>query len=203
MKMKKMLIAAVCAAVMTGGAQEAALVEDVLPPAEGWSPFGLAFLPVRYLQFPGPGSDVDGLRIGFTVGHNRQVNGIDFGTIGSWTDGELNGLSCSGIYKYCGGATFGIHLTSVVNYSSGELNGCQLSLVNSSYAANGLQVGMVNYVSEGSGFQLGLFNLAGSFRGLQIGLVNTAMNYGGIQIGLGNVIGESPLTACVLFNAWF
>ena len=201
--MKKMLIAAVCAAAMTAGAQETKLIEDVLPPAEGWSPIGIAFLPVQYLQFPGPGSDVDGLRIGLTVGHNRQVNGIDFGTIGSWADGEINGLSCSGVFRCCGGAEFGIHLTSVVNYSSGELNGCQLSLVNSSYGAYGLQLGVVNYVSAGGGLQLGVFNLAESFQGLQIGLVNTAMNYSGIQIGLGNIIGESPLTACVFFNAWF
>ena len=201
--MKRMLIAAMCAAAMTAGAQETKLIEDAPPPAEGWSPIGIAFLPVRYLQFPGSGSDVDGLRLGLTVGHNRQVNGIDFGTIGSWADGEINGLSFSGIYRCCGGATFGIHLTSAANYSSGELNGCQLSLVNSSYAANGFQLGLVNYVSSGSGFQLGIFNLAETFRGLQIGLVNTAMNYGGIQIGLGNIIGESPLTACVLFNALF
>ena len=201
--MKKLLIAAVCAALMTGGAQETKLIEDMLPPAEGWSPLGFAILPVRYLQFPGPGSDVDGLRIGLTVGHNRQVNGIDIGPIGSWTDGEINGLSCSGLYRCCGGATFGLHLTSVANYASGPLNGGQLALANIAYGVNGLQLGLVNYVSEGSGVQLGLVNLAETFRGLQLGLINTAMNYSGVQIGLGNIIGESPLTACVLFNAWF
>jgi hypothetical protein len=201
--MKKMLIVAVCAVVMTGEAKETQLFDESLPPAEGWSPVGFAFVPMRYFQFPGAGSDVDGLRIGLTVGHNRQVDGIDIGAIGSWTDGELNGLSCSGIYKYCGGATFGIHLSSTVNYASGRLNGSQFSLVNSAYGVNGLQVGLVNYVSEGNGCQLGVFNLAETLRGVQLGLVNTAMNCSGIQIGLGNIIGESPLTACVFFNAWF
>ena len=201
--MKKLLIAAVCAVVMTGVAQETHLIEDSLPPAEGWSPIGFAFAPARYFQFPGAGSDVNGLRMGLTVGHNREVNGIDIGALGSWTDGEINGLSCSGLYTYCGGATFGIHLTSVMNYASRRLNGSQFAVVNSAYDISGLQVGLVNYVSEVNGCQLGVFNLAETFRGVQIGLVNTAMNGSGIQIGLGNVIGESPLTACVFFNAWF
>lgn len=201
--MKKMLIVAVCAVAMTGVAQEVTLVDEALPPAKGWSPLGFAFAPVQYLQFPGEGSDVDGLRIALTVGHNRQVNGIDIGAIGSWADGEINGLSFSGLFKCYGGAEFGLHFSSVVNYSSGPLNGIQFALVNSSYCANGFQAGVVNYVSEGGGLQLGLFNMAETFGGLQIGLVNTAMNYSGIQIGIGNIIGESPLTACVLFNAWF
>ncbi len=201
--MKKLLIAAACAVAMMGMAKETHLIEDSLPPAEGWSPIGFAFAPARYFQFPGTGCDVDGLRLGLTVGHNRQVNGIDFGALGSWTDGEINGLSCSGLYTYCGGATFGIHLTSVMNYASGRLNGSQFAVVNSAYDISGLQVGLVNYVSEVNGCQLGVFNLAETFRGVQIGLVNTAMNGSGIQIGLGNVIGESPLTACVFFNAWF
>ena len=201
--MKKMLLAAVCAVAMAGVAQEVTLVDEALPPAKGWSPLGFAFAPVRYLQFPGEGSDVDGLRIALTVGHNRQVNGVDIGAIGSWADGEINGLAFSGLFKCCGGAEFGLHFSSVVNYSSGPLNGIQIALVNSSYCANGLQVGVVNYVSEGGGLQLGLFNMAETLGGLQIGLVNTAMDYSGIQIGLGNIIGESPLTACVFFNAWF
>ena len=201
--MKKLLIATVCVVAMMVGAQEVTLVDEALPSAKGWSPLGFAFAPVRYLQFPGEGSDVDGLRIALTVGHNRQVNGIDIGAIGSWADGEINGLAFSGLFKCCGGAEFGLHFSSVANYSSGPLNGIQIALVNSSYCANGLQAGIVNYVSEGSGLQLGLFNMAETFGGLQIGLVNTAMNYSGIQIGIGNIIGESPLTACVFFNAWF
>ena len=201
--MKRLLIATVCAVAMTVGAQEVTLVDEALPPAKGWSPIGFAFAPVQYLQFPGAGSDVDGLRLALTVGHNREVNGIDLGTIGSWTDGEINGLSFSGLFKCCGGATFGLHLSSMVNYSSGPLDGVQLALVNSAYDADGLQLGLVNYVSEGSGIQFGLFNMAETFHGLQFGIVNTAMNYRGIQIGLGNIIGESPLTACVFFNAWF
>jgi len=201
--MKTLLFAAACAVMMAGHAKESALIDEDLPPADGWSLLGFAFMPVTYFQFPGTASDVDGLRLGLTVGRNHQVNGIDIGTIGSWADGEINGLSCSGIYKQCGGATFGIHLSSTINYASGRLNGCQVSLVNSSYRINGLQLGLVNYVSEGSGCQVGTFNLAESMRGVQVGLVNMAMDYSGIQIGLGNIIGESPLTACVFMNVWF
>ena len=201
--MKKLLMAAVCAAMMTGGAEETKLIDNVLPPAEGWSPIGFALLPAPYFQFPGVRRDVHGLRIGVTAGHNREVNGIDVGAIGSWADGEINGLSCSGLFRYCGGAAFGIHLSSVVNYASERVNGAQLALVNSAYGAAGLQIGLVNYALEGNGCQLGLFNMAETFRGLQLGLVNTTMNCSGVQIGIGNIIGESPLTACVFFNAWF
>ena len=201
--MKKLLVAAFCAAAIAAGAEETRLIEDALPPATGWSPVGFAFLPVRHLQFPGVGSDVDGLRFAMTAGHNREVNGIDFGLIGSWADGEINGVSISGLAKCSGGAAFGVHLAAALNYASGDLTGIQLALVNSAYRVNGLQVGMVNFESEGSGFQVGVFNMAESFHGLQVGLVNMAMNYRGIQVGLGNIIGESPLTACVFFNAWF
>lgn len=201
--MKTLLFAAACAVVMAGQAKETTLIDEAMPAADGWSPIGFAFLPATYLQFPGATSDVDGLRLGLTVGHNRQVSGIDIGAIGCWADGGINGLSFSGIYKQCGGAAFGIHFSSVMNYASGQLNGCQFSLVNSAYCINGLQLGLVNYVSEGNGFQFGAFNLAETVRGVQIGLVNTTMNCSGIQIGLGNIIGESPLTACVLMNVWF
>jgi len=201
--MKTLLFAAACAVVMAGHAKEANLIDEALPSADGWSLFGIAFLPATYFQFPGTASDVDGLRLGLTVGRNRQVNGIDIGAIGSWADGEINGLSCSGLYKQCGGAAFGIHMASAMNYASGRLNGCQASLVNSAYCVNGLQLGLVNYVSEGNGLQIGAFNIAETLRGIQIGLVSATMNCSGVQIGLGNIIGESPLTACVFLNAWF
>jgi len=203
MTMKKLLIAALCAAAMTGGAQETKLIDEAQLPAEGWSPVGFAFAPVRYLQYPGTRCDVDGLQLGLTLGHYREINGIDIGTMGSWADGELNGLSFSGVCKYCGGASFGLHFSSVMNYASGDVNGAQLAVVNSAYGVNGFQVGMVNFVSEGNGGQLGVFNMAETLRGFQVGLVNMAMNCSGIQVGLGNIIGESPLTACVFFNAWF
>lgn len=201
--MKKLLIAAMCAAVFTCGAEETQLVDEALPPAEGWSPIGFAILPVQYLQFPGDGSDVNGLRIALTSGHNREVNGLDFAAVWGWADGEINGLSCSGLGRISGGAAFGVHLTSAVNYSSGWVTGAQLATVNSSYGISGMQVGLTNFASEGNGIQLGLFNMAETFRGVQLGLVNIAMDYSGVQIGLGNIIGESPLTACMFFNAWF
>ena len=201
--MKTLLFAAACAVVMAGRANDAALIDEALPPADGWSPLGFAVMPAGYMQFPGAASDVDGLRLGLTMAHNRQVSGIDIGAIGSWADGEINGLSCSGIYRQCGGAAFGIHLSSTLNYASARLNGCQVSLVNSAYLVNGLQLGLVNYVSEENGLQVGAFNLAETMRGVQVGLVNTTMNCSGIQIGLGNIIGESPLTACVFMNVWF
>ena len=203
MTMKNILMAAACAVVMTGSAKDQKPIDDSLPPAEGWSPVGFAFAPVRYLQHPGPGCDVNGLGLGLLAAHNREVNGVDFGALGNWADGDINGLACSGVCNWCDGASFGLHFASVLNYAEGEVNGCQLGCVNSAYGAYGFQLGAVNCVSEGGGFQVGVWNLAETWRGVQLGLVNMAMNYSGIQVGLGNIIGESPLTACVFVNAWF
>jgi len=201
--MERMLLAATCAAAMTGMAEGKLLVDEELPPAEGWSPIGFALAPVKYMELPGPGSDVHGLDIALTGARHHEANGLAFGAVGYSTAGSLNGLACSGIGNWCGGAAFGIHFASVINYADGAVNGVQLAMVNSAYRACGWQAGLVNIVSEGGGFQLGLWNVAESWSGFQLGLVNMAMNYSGIQMGLGNIIGESPLTACVLFNAWF
>lgn len=203
MRFRKILIASLCAASVACQGEESLLIDEALPPAKGWSLVGFALAPVRFMQFPNVESDVHGLGIGLTAGHNRQVNGIDIAAFANWAEGEINGIACSGIANSCGGATFAIHLAPVVNYSSGRLNGMQISTVNSAYGVNGFQAGLVNYMLEGGGFQIGLFNVAETFRGLQIGLANMAMNCSGVQMGICNIIGESPLTACVFFNAWF
>lgn len=200
---KKTMIALLCAVALTGLAAEGRLVDVELPPAEGWSPIGFAFAPARYLEFPGPGSDVNGISLALTAAHNRQINGFAFAPFACWTDGDLNGIACSSIGNWYEGASFGIHFSSVVNIAEGTVNGLQLSMVNSAYRMSGWQMGLVNVVSEGGGIQMGLWNMAERWSGFQLGFVNMAMNYSGVQMGLGNIIGDSPLTACILFNVWF
>lgn len=201
--MKHWLMVALCATGALPGAADEPLLSEELAPAEGMSVFALSLGPASCLEWPGPGCDVKGLRFNLLAGRHREVRGIDFGTLVNWTDGDLDGLSVAGVGTWCAGATFGVHVASAVNYAEADVKGLQLALVNSAWGIDGLQLGCVNATSQGRGAQVGVWNMAESFRGIQIGLVNTAMSCSGVQLGLGNIIAESPLTACVIMNAWF
>lgn len=174
-----------------------------LKPAEGTWYSGLALFPCRYAEMPGPGCDVYGLRFGLIGARNRNVGGLDFGSIVNWADGSLNGLSFAGIATVCDSASFGIHFASCVNYAEQTVNGAELAIVNCPYGMNGFQLGFVNAVREGSGFQLGFWNMAEDFSGFQMGFCNMAMSMRGVQFGLVNLITEGAVTACILFNANF
>ena len=174
-----------------------------LKPSEGTWYSGLALFPCRYAELPGPDCDVYGLRFGLIGSRNRNVGGLDFGSIVNWADGSLNGLSFAGIATVCDSASFGIHFASCVNYAEQTVNGAELALVNCPYGMNGFQLGLVNAVREGSGFQLGFWNMAESYSGFQMGFCNMAMSMRGVQFGLVNLITEGAVTACILLNANF
>ena len=174
-----------------------------LKPAEGTWYSGLALFPCRYAELPGPGCDVYGLRFGLIGARNRNVGGLDFGSIVNWADGSLDGLSFAGIATVCDSASFGIHFASCVNYAEQTVNGAELALVNCPYGMNGVQLGLVNAVREGSGVQLGFWNMAEDFSGFQMGFCNMAMSMRGVQFGLVNLITEGAVTACILLNANF
>ena len=174
-----------------------------LKPAKGTWYSGIALFPCRYAELPGPDYDVYGLRFGLIGARNRNVGGLDFGSIVNWADGSLDGLSFAGIATVCDSASFGIHFASCVNYAEQTVNGAEVALLNCPYGMNGCQLGLVNAVREGSGFQLGFWNMAEDFSGFQMGFCNMAMSMRGVQFGLVNLITEGAVTACILFNANF
>lgn len=203
-KNKGIIVAAVCAGMLSCmAANEGEIIREPLEPAEGWSPVGVAFLPVSALEWPGPKEDVDGFQLSLIGCHNHEIAGLAFASCNVWTDGDLDGLCFSGIGTWSNGARFGIHLTSVVNYAEDAMHGMQLAMFNSAYDMSGFQMGVVNCASEFHGFQCGLWNMTEDGGGLQLGVVNLAMNFSGVQIGLGNINGSSPLTACIIANVWF
>ena len=174
-----------------------------LKSAEGTWYGGLALLPCRCAELPGPGYDVYGLRFGLIGSRNRNVGGLDFGSVVNWADGSLDGLSLAGVATVCDSAAFGIHFASCVNYAEQTVNGAELALLNCPYGINGVQLGLVNAVREGRGIQLGFWNMAEEFAGFQMGFCNMAMSMRGVQFGLVNLITEGAVTACILLNANF
>lgn len=135
------------------------------------SPVGVSFLPVRYLETPGPDSDVWLFRLNLLAGCHRTMTGLDIGTVGNWTNGDVGGLAFAAGYNVCGGEGGGLQL-SCVNFTEKEHRGLQLGLVNMTWGICGLQLGVVNATGEGHGAQFGLVNLAESFAGVQFGLLN-------------------------------
>lgn len=173
-------IAAVCMAFVTGvaGAEEA--FDEY--------PFGLALLPVRWLEAPGPDSGVWLLRLNLLAGCNRTMTGLDVGSVCNWTTGDGIGLAFAGICNVCGGDCAGLQ-AACVNFTERAHAGAQLGAGNMTWGIRGVQLGAVNATGEGYGLQVGVVNLAESFSGLQLGLLN--MNL------------ASPLPMMPIVNAWF
>lgn len=174
-----------------------------LRPAAGTWYSGFALFPCSGAELPGLDYDVYGLRFGVIGARNRNVGGLDFGSVVNWADGSLNGLSFAGIATVCDSASFGIHFASCVNYAEQTVNGAELALVNCPFGMNGVQLGLVNAVREGSGVQLGFWNMAEDFSGFQMGVANMAMSMRGVQLGLVDIITEGAVSACIFLNANF
>lgn len=116
------------------------------------SPIGVAILPFRYCEWPGPADDVMGFRLGL-IGRHNNVAGFDVGFV-NYADSAL-----------CGAAT------AVFN-SHGECYGMQLGLVNATGSGSGIQLGIWNMAEDFAGLQLGLLNYSQRLCGVQIGLGN-------------------------------
>ena len=156
-------IAAVCVACVSGAAGAEEPVDEY--------PFGLALLPVRGLEAPGPDSGVWLLRLNLLAGCNRTTSGVDFGTVGNWTTEDASGIAMAAGYNVCGWNSAGLQL-ACVNFTEREHAGVQVGLGNMAWGIGGCQLGVVNAIGEGGGLQIGVVNLAESFSGFQLGLWN-------------------------------
>ena len=188
MKTRTRMMMAIATALALSVQAQTSGKEEVLPPSEGSSPMGLALLPVRYCEAPGPNSDVWAFRLSLLSGCNRTMTGLDVGSLGNWSKGDMSGIGLAGGYNYCGGVGRALHL-ALVNYTGEDHAGGQIGLVNTTWRILGLQVGLVNATGEGGGIQLGVYNMAEDFSGLQLGLVN--MNL------------ASPMRMMPILNVWF
>jgi hypothetical protein len=171
--------------------------------AADWTPFQLSFInPVQI--FPEE-TKVQGVRLNLIYGVNKEVNGIDYGSINR-TTGTTNGVQVGAfpiggvnITKDLYGAQL-IGILGGVNVATGDVTGIQVTSlfagVNSAGNVTGVQLsgGLagVNIAEDVSGVQLsGMYigvNIAKNTKGVQIGtLLNKATTMEGLQIGIVNV----------------
>jgi hypothetical protein len=142
------------------------------PAADGTKPFQLAL--VAPVQLVHEEQSIQGLRLNFIFGCNKNVSGVDIG-LAHETTGDFRGVG------------FGL-----VSFVRGDARGLQIDGIYSE-ATKGM-----------SGLQVGLFNHSGSMHGVQIGLVNIADDMTGLQIGLWNEIKNKEMwNVLPLFNAAF
>ena len=188
----------VLACVFLAGGAFARTVEVAQP-----VPFGFSlFAPV---QFPSEDRDVYGFRLSLAYGHHRDVMGLDIGTLVSVADGDVFGLEFSGLINMVGSSSGTIQLAGIANSCYEDFCGCQVSGIANRVGGTlqGGQIGCFNLAGDMSGIQIGVYNKAANAAGLQIGVFNETASMQGIQIGLINMIRNSPLPFCPIFNMYF
>ncbi len=175
------------------------------------SPVAIAIVPP--LQFPPYNFSVTGLRVSALWGNHRSVYGIDLGVIGNMTDGQMTGISASGIFNYNKGEMVGVLLQGAgignFNKSKARIYGVQLAgIINSNggeSTVGGLMLAAVNYgpFTNIRGFQVGLYNKAHDVAGFQIGIINDCETLHGLQIGLLNFHRKGLFSVAPILNVGF
>ena len=139
-------------------------------------------------------TDVDGLRLNLVYGLNRNVRGLDVGTLVNRTEQRMVGFSL-GTANVVGGDFAGIQ-GGVFNGVEGGVSGLQFSSLNLSSELRGAQIGFMS-LAKGAGDAKGavsglqgslFFNLASELRGAQVGIANLVKgNAHGAQFAVMNV----------------
>lgn len=147
--------------------------------------------------------------LNLTIGRNFGVDGAEFGALGNWNLGDVNGFQVSGVIDLVEGSIDGfqsagvinrvghrakaLQFAGVANSVGGDVVGGQSAgVVNVARAVRGAQVAGVVNLARGpvGGAQIsGSGNYAPSLRGLQLSVVNLCGNTSGAQIGVVNVAG--------------
>ncbi len=173
----------------------------------------LAFSIVPPVQFPAKDFSVTGLRASALWGNHKNVYGLDLGLIGNMTEGQMTGISASGIFNLNKGQTTAVLLQAAgvanINVAKARVVGVQLAgIINRNRAESsvfGLQVAPVNLAefTTINGFQVGIYNRARQVNGFQIGLINVADSVRGLQIGLINVHKQGLFAVAPILNFGF
>jgi hypothetical protein len=163
------------------------------PSSAAFTPIGFGIVPPA--QLPPQGFSVVGARLSAGYGINKDVYGLDVGTIGNITENTFFGAAVSGLFNWNKGQTTVIGLQAAlgtnINVNKARIIGLQASAWNANLAEStmvGLGLGIGNNSPHMTmiGLQAGLYNTARDVYGFQIGLVNRTENLHGIQIGLLN-----------------
>lgn len=191
----------------------AAAQEPDAAPSNGAAPFQLTLW--DSVQVIDATRSIHGVRLALPYGRNWNVYGADIGfvnrvdhdlvggqlSLAGMVDGDMKGFQNNLFYGSVGGEMQGVQMSAV--NSAGSFRGAQFGAVN--YArdgANGAGFALVNvYEGPSVGSALGLVNYAPRVEGVQIGVVNVTDHLRGVQIGLVNVATNGFLPVFVIFNA--
>jgi len=181
------------------------LLATVSFPAYGaeWTPFQISL--VNPIQLLPEEANVHGLRLNLIYGVNKEVNGVDLGTVNRtiWTTRglqlgavniteDLKGVQIGGLFNFATGNVAGMQISGIANSAS--------DLASFSFQISGL----INLADNPKGVQLAaLYNRADIMKGVQIGLVNVCGQLQGVQIGLANIVEESDYPFVPILNARF
>lgn len=193
--MRKMKVLAVIAAVSAAVAIEA----------------GAATTPFELSLFGSPLSipwcdDVSGFRLDLFAGSNRNVSGLDIGTLANLVDERAAGLQLCGFYNRIGSGVGNLQVAGLLNRCEEDYKGLQLTSVYNEVGGTltGGSLAVMNQAKETHGFQLGVCNTTDTLVGMQIGLVNYAeATDKGVQVGLINVMPEARIPVNVIVNIGF
>jgi hypothetical protein len=146
-------------------------------------------------------------------GNQKNVYGLDLGLVGNMTEGQMTGISVSGLFNLNKGQTNGVLLQAAglgnFNVNKARIYGVQLAgIINSNNAESvvgGLQLALINLgpFTDIRGVQAGVYNKAHDVVGFQIGLINIADTLHGIQIGLVNFHRQGLFSVAPIMNVGF
>jgi hypothetical protein len=180
------------------------------PSLAGYTPIGFGIAPPA--QLPPKSFSIVGARLSAGYGVNKDVYGVDLGTIGNITENQFVGIGVSGLFNWNKGHATVIGLQAAlganINVNKARIVGLQVSGWNANLAEStmvGVGLGLGNQSPNMTmiGLQAGLYNTARHVYGFQIGLVNRAENLHGIQIGLLNFNTHGLFSLAPIMNIGF
>ena len=170
-----------------------------------------ATTPVELSLFGSPISipwcdDVSGLRLNIFSGWNKNVSGLDIGTLANIVDESSAGLQLCGFYNHVGEGRGNFQLAGLMNRCDRDYKGLQLSAIYNEVGdtMSGAALAAMNMSKELHGLQLGIYNSTDVLSGMQFGIVNYAENADkGVQVGIVNVMPNGDIPVSVIVNIGF
>ena len=150
--------------------------------------------------------DVSGLRLNILSGWNKNVSGLDIGTLANIVEEKSAGLQLCGFYNHVGEGRGNFQLAGLMNRCDRDYKGLQLSAVYNEVGdtMSGAALAAMNMSKELHGLQIGIFNSADVLSGMQLGVVNYAENAdNGVQVGIVNVMPNGNIPVSVIVNIGF
>lgn len=150
--------------------------------------------------------NVSGFRLDLLSGINKDVSGLDIGTLVNITEEKAKGLQICGFYNHIGEGEGIFQLAGLLNRCDGNYTGLQLAGIYNEVDGmlSGGALAAMNQAKFVQGLQMGIFNNARTLSGMQLGIVNFADDADrGVQVGIVNVMPNAKIPVSVIVNIGF